>query len=172
MKPQEMLVALKLLAYGRKPWNYEDIAQSLGISPSNLHRSVKALAFAGLFIEEYKALNNPSLEEFLLHGAKYVFPVKVGGIVRGMLTSHSAPAFANSFNANPQDAYVWPDANSKDKGFSVAPIYKTAPEASRLDPKLYELLACLDALRIGRAREKNIAEGLLKKSFLNYGKLP
>lgn len=172
MKPQEIFIALKLLAFGRKPWSYEEIAQSLYISPSNLHRSVRALAFSGLFIPEYKCLNNSSLEEFLLHGVKYVFPVKTGGIVRGMLAAHSAPAFADSFKPNPQDTYVWPDANSENKGFSIEPLYKTAPAASLLDLKLYELLACADVLRIGRAREKNIAIEILDKTFLNYGKLP
>ncbi|OGJ87065.1 MAG: hypothetical protein A2268_15255 [Candidatus Raymondbacteria bacterium RifOxyA12_full_50_37] len=172
MKPQEIFVALKLLAYGRKPWNYEEIAQSLKISPSNLHRSVKALAFSGLFIEEYKCLNNSLLEEFLLHGVKVVFPVKAGGVVRGMLTAHSAPAFKDSFKPNPQDAYVWPDANSENKGFSVEPLYKAAPAASSLDADLYGLLACVDVLRIGKARERNIAVELLKKAFADYGKLP
>ncbi len=98
--------------------------------------------------------------------------VIAGGIVRGMLTAHSAPAFKDSFKQNSQDAYVWPDSNSEDKGFSIDPLYISAPAASLKDPNLYNLLACVDVLRIGRTRERNIAIELFKKAFLEYGKLP
>jgi hypothetical protein len=172
MKKQELFIALKLLAYGRKPWTYESIAQSLNIGIASLHRSIKALAFADLFNSEYMCISCIAFEEFLLHGVKYVFPVKVGAVARGMLTAHSAPAFKGSFKANLQEAFVWPHNNSDDKGFLIEPLYPTAPEASLNDPELYKLLACVDVLRIGRAREKVIAVDLLKKVFNDYDKRP
>ncbi|MFH0918862.1 MAG: hypothetical protein V1913_00755 [Fibrobacterota bacterium] len=172
MKSQELFVALKLLAYGRKPWNYEEIAQSLKIGAASLHRSVKALTFAELFNNAYRCINSVALEEFLLHGVKYVFPVRVGAVVRGMLTAHSAPAFKASFKASPQDTYVWPHNNSDNRGFSVEPLYPAAAVASLNDPNLYKLLACVDVLRIGKAREKTIAIDLLKKAFVDYDKQP
>ncbi len=39
----------------------------------------------------------------------------------------------------------------------VNPLYASAPGAAIEDPALYELLALLDALRIGRARERRMA---------------
>jgi hypothetical protein len=39
-----------------------------------------------------------------------------------------------------------------------SPLYKSVPEAIRNDPGLYELLALLDAIRDGRARERKLAE--------------
>ena len=46
-------------------------------------------------------------------------------------------------------------------GFPIEPLYETAPKAARKDPVLYELLALIDALRDGRARERQLAEKAL-----------
>jgi hypothetical protein len=37
-------------------------------------------------------------------------------------------------------------------------LYKSVPHAVLRDPALYELLALVDAIRDGRARERNLAE--------------
>jgi hypothetical protein len=44
-----------------------------------------------------------------------------------------------------------------------APLYKSAPMAALRDPVLYEFLALADAIRDGRARERNLAERELVK---------
>jgi hypothetical protein len=43
-----------------------------------------------------------------------------------------------------------------------------APSSSKRDPKLYELLALLDSIRGGRAREREIAIRELKKRLDKY----
>ena len=53
---------------------------------------------------------------------------------------------------------VWPYGEGKQRGVSLAPLYKTAPIAALRDKSLYELLALADALRDGRVRERKIAE--------------
>ena len=40
----------------------------------------------------------------------------------------------------------------------LEPLYKSVPHAALRDPALYELLALVDAIRDGRAREGNLAE--------------
>jgi hypothetical protein len=42
-------------------------------------------------------------------------------------------------------------------GRAVAPLYRSAPLAAAEDPRLHELLALVDALRVGRARERTLA---------------
>ena len=54
----------------------------------------------------------------------------------------------------------------KAKRSQYFPLYNSVPEASLKDEKLHELLALIDALRVGRARERAIVE--LKKR-LNLG---
>jgi hypothetical protein len=60
-------------------------------------------------------------------------------------------------------APVWADDEGSVRGESIEPLYPSAPRAAREDPKLYELLALVDALRIGRARERKLAEALLRQ---------
>jgi hypothetical protein len=58
---------------------------------------------------------------------------------------------------------VWPDAQGKNKGLMIAPLFKTVGHAVRRDPELYALLALVDAIRTGSPREANLAKDLLKK---------
>ena len=106
--------------------------------------------------EKRRVMKAPLLE-FLLHAVKYVFPAEPGPLCRGIPTSHSAPPLAKRIVSDENDQYVWPHAEGNIRGQEVIPLYETAPDAARHDPKLYELLALIDALRVGRARERNIA---------------
>lgn len=49
------------------------------------------------------------------------------------------------------------------RGESFSPLYKSVPVAAKNDPKLYELLVLVDALRGGRARERDVARKELKQ---------
>ena len=63
--------------------------------------------------------------------------------------------------------YVWPSAKGTMKGQSIIPLYPSVVEAVQKDYKLYELLALIDALRVGKAREREIAISELKERILN-----
>jgi len=43
------------------------------------------------------------------------------------------------------------------RGVAFAPLYPSVPAAALEDARLYELLALVDAIRDGRARERNLA---------------
>lgn len=45
----------------------------------------------------------------------------------------------------------------------LLPLYPKLPLAAVQDPALYELLALFDALRIGQARERDLARTLLER---------
>lgn len=49
------------------------------------------------------------------------------------------------------------------RGTSLTPLYPGAPELVHSAPELYRALALVDALRIGRARERSRAAELLRK---------
>jgi hypothetical protein len=57
---------------------------------------------------------------------------------------------------------VWPLAEGPVRGYSFAPLHKNVPQAALKDRRLYELLALVDALRDGRARERELAARELK----------
>jgi hypothetical protein len=65
------------------------------------------------------------------------------------------------------EAYVWPYGRGKVRGQSIVPLYPTVPEAASKDPKFYEIIALVDALRVGRAREQQLGMEELKKRILD-----
>ncbi len=104
-----------------------------------------------------------ALYDLIVSSVKYIFPVRPGGISKGIPTSHSAKPLASKIVSNSK--YVWPYVEGKIKGESIEPLYKNVPKAASNDPSLYELLVLVDALRVGRAREQEAAKKELKKRF-------
>jgi hypothetical protein len=98
-----------------------------------------------------------NLKEFLIYGARYVFPVEHGGPTRGTVTAEAAAPLVKHFPELFALPPVWPDPKGAVRGLAFSPLYKSVPEAARRDPKLHELLALVDAIRDGRAREREIA---------------
>lgn len=54
------------------------------------------------------------------------------------------------------EKFVWPYAKGRARGQSIIPLYPSVNQAIVLDSNLYEILALMDAVRAGRAREKKI----------------
>lgn len=160
LKPQDVVVLAKLVGYeGRRP-SMAQVGVDLALSTSEVHAALKRLAASRLIandLQEGRPLLE-SVEEFLVHGVKYAFPARRGEVTRGMLTSYAAPPLNAEIAAGSDLPPVWPFPEGKHRGVSLDPLYKTVPIAARRDPLLYEMLALLDALRDGRAREKRLAE--------------
>ena len=47
------------------------------------------------------------------------------------------------------------------------PLYAAAPATAARNPELYELLALVDAVRLGRARERTRAKQLLRERIMS-----
>ena len=86
-----------------------------------------------------------------------------------MPTTHAASPLNVHFQASQELPPVWPDAEGTLRGESFSPLYRSAVAASKKDTKLYELLALVDAIRGGRAREREIAKMELTKALEGYG---
>jgi hypothetical protein len=56
---------------------------------------------------------------------------------------------------------VWPDPMGSVRGIALDPLHDSAPEISRHDPALTELLTLTDGIRLGDARVRGLAEELL-----------
>jgi hypothetical protein len=107
--------------------------------------------------------NLAALEEFLIHGLKYIFPSERGEPTRGIPTSYAAEPLRSLIVQSKEPAPVWPYDEGKQRGTAFEPLYKTAPIAALRDPAFYEYLALADALRDGRVRERKYAEGELHR---------
>ena len=160
LKPQDVVVLLKLVALDGEPWTYQRLAVDLSISQSEAHAAVRRAVAARLMSDANTARGQPilpSLEEFLVHGVRYAFPPERGEPTRGMPTAHAAPPLDKMIAQSNEPRPVWPYAEGTARGYTLAPLYPSVPAAAARDPKLYELLALVDAIRDGRARERNLA---------------
>lgn len=165
LKPQDVVILLKIIALGKKSWFHHTLAQELGMSQSEVSQSLNRSKYAGLIDDARKKVNKLAFTEFLLNGVAYAFPQQPGALVRGVLTAHAAEPLSNIIKAN--EKYVWPYAKGLDRGQAIEPLYSTIVEASLKDRDLYELLTMVDAIRVGRVREKEIAKKELQKRILN-----
>lgn len=170
LKPQDILVVLKLVALGLRPWSYAWLAGNLGMSPSQLHSAVRRALAAQLAVKKGDVITPHirNLEEFLVHGLRYVFVAEIGRLTRGIPTAYAAPPLDKHFPESAEPPPVWPDPEGTVRGLAFSPLYKLAPQAARSDPALYELLALLDAIRGGRARERDLAIKELSKRLAQY----
>jgi hypothetical protein len=160
LKPQDVLLLLKMLAMQEKSWRIIDLAHELNISPGEITHGLERLKLSGLIDAEKRTVHKSCALEFLLYGLKYVFPAQMGTINRGVPTAHSYfKQFVNDTN------YVWASEEGNIKGISISPIYESAPFAALKDEKLHRLLALVDAIRVGRVREQNYAKHELEMAL-------
>ena len=157
LKPQDIYILLKLVALGESQWSYASVAGDLFMSASEVHAGIKRAVVARLMHSQSGRPSKKSLEEFLIHGVKYAFPPDHGGLTRGVATGYAAPPLKDIISQPNEPPPVWPDPEGDTRGYEFSPLYKTVPKAALKDNRLYELLAIVDAIRDGRAREREIA---------------
>lgn len=172
LKPQDLLVLLKVAANPSQPWTYAALGEALSMSASETHASVKRAVAAGLAVAPARGKWSPvraSLLEFILHGVRYVWPATLGPVKRGVPTAFGAEPLASKLSVTAGEAPVWAHPAGNAKGPTLSPLYRTAPQAALADPALHRLLALLDALRTGRARERALAAELIEAELMQLG---
>ena len=160
MRPHDIVVLLKIAAKKDTPWLMKDLSIELGISASEISESLNRSAIAGLISHNKKRLMKLAILDFLEHGLRYVYPQQPGPRLRGLATAHAAPPLNKEIVSN--EPYVWPYGEGTIRGESIEPLHPKVPEACLKDSEFYAYMALCDALRVGRAREKNIAMEELK----------
>jgi len=183
MKSQDVVVLLKLVSLedgeqeigqqlarhdfvtGEDPYSVRGLEAMLGISKTEVGASIKRSLDSGIAIRDRKTgrakPNRGQLREFIIHGLKFVFPAKPGAMQRGLPTAFAAPVLREILHSAGGLISVWPYANGREMGQSIEPLFKTVPEASEKDERLYAYLALTDAIRIGNQREAGVAANLL-----------
>lgn len=165
MRPQDVVVLLKIVAKNGQPWQNKDLASELFISAAEISESLNRSSIAGLIDrEQKKKVHRQSLMEFLEHGLHYVFPASPEAMANGIYTAHSHPFMQTQFQS--EFNYVWPDPRGEFRGLTIEPLYKNQVSAVKLDPALYLMLALIDVIRVGRVREWKVAVEELKRLLL------
>ena len=166
MRPLDIVVLLKIVAYGETPWLQQPMAVELIISQSELSKSMARSKYAGLLDEPGKEVRCLALMEFLEHGVAYAFPQQPGSMVRGIPTAHSASPIKEHISSG-ADVYVWPYVKGNIRGQAIEPLYKTIAASVHDDKLFYELLVIIDTIRVGRVREISFAIEELEKRLLH-----
>jgi hypothetical protein len=168
LKPQDLLVLLKLALREDEAWSYPRIAGELGMSASEVHAAMRRAVLAKLAVSMQPkgfSVHAQNLLEFLVHGAKYAFPVVRGPVTRGHPTAYAAPVLRNRIVEGEGSPPVWSDPEGTVRGESFSPLYPSPAviRAIVADPAMYEATALVDAIRGGSARERQVATELLQR---------
>lgn len=168
LKPQDLVIALKLVSLKDRPWTYLLLASELSMSASEINAGIKRGVQAHLLTPGTGRSNRPqpvreALLEFLLHGVRYAFAPERGELTRGMPTAWAAPPLEQEIAQPDEPPPVWPDPDGELRGMTFSALYPSVPRAARQDTELYELLVLVDGLRGGRARERKVAARMLGK---------
>lgn len=162
MKSQDLVVLLKLVSLqeeerqpspeqrqpgfqGEDPYSVRNLEALLGISKTEINASIKRSLSSGLAIKDRitgrATPNRRNLNNFIVHGMKFVFPAKPGAMTRGIPTAFAAPMLRSLLVSGGEYIYVWPFAEGRDIGQSVTPLFKSVPEAVQKDDRLRSPLA-------------------------------
>ncbi len=159
MKPQDIVVLLKIFSEEKGLWTQVSLANALFISQSEISESISRSKYAKLLFADGKRVAKKPLLDLIVYGVPYFYPQQPGQVLRGVATSHSAFPLNEHIMSN--EHYVWPYAKGKMRGHSIQPLYPSVVQAVQRDAKLYELLTLVDAMRVGKTRERNLAAELL-----------
>jgi hypothetical protein len=164
IKGQDILVLLKLVD---EPdgWTVRSLGAAVDLDPAGVHRALQRLGEAHLVDAERQRINRSNAEEFLVHGLKYLFPVRQGGLIRGMPTAWAAPPLDDELAPADEPPPVWPDPKGRVRGVALEPLHENAVKIARRDPELAKRLALIDAIRLGDGRVCSLAAKHLSKGL-------
>lgn len=165
LKGQDVVVLLKLLG-SAEPVPVRELADQLGYDVAGTHRSMRRLSLAGLYSSERRRAVSARTEEFLIHAVKFSFPAQRGGEVRGLPTAWAAEPLRTELAESTGLPPVWPYFKGTARGLGFEPLHAIVPRAAQADPKLWERLSLVDALRgSDSARITGLATKLLRGSL-------
>ncbi len=171
LKPLDVVLAVMASALEPGEWTIAAMAGELGVSSSQAFRSAQQAAAVGFLNTERDGrrvayrVHRAALLEFLTHGVRYAFVPARGRLTRGIPTAHGAPILASHFRPTDDAVPVWPHPDGTVRGESLEPLHRCVPAAALHHARFYDAMALVDALRVGRARDRAIAAELLPRSL-------
>jgi len=161
MRHFDILVLAKLVA-GHPP-SVRALAASLDSDKSTTGRSLNRLRDSALVFED--EIDGARALEFLEHAVKYIAPAKVEeNLVFGVVTGVDVPPLSDAFGAT-SAPLVWKHRGGSRRGRAIEPLVQSVPTLALVDPTLHSVLAAIDALRVGRARERRAGRDYLTKQL-------
>lgn len=152
LQPIDIVVAA-IAAYRRQQdgaWTPNGVRADLNLPWSSLHLCLSRLQHASII--RNGRVNRVALAA-LLPTLQYLIPAvpERSRQVRGIPTGASAPIFAGQILT--RESFVWEFESGDEMGYAIAPLHPLIPQAVTRHPELHGVMACLDAARMGKARE-------------------
>lgn len=145
---------------------FRELAENVGLSLGEAHNATQRLEAARLMLPNRGPVHKRALTEFLVSGVPYAFPAEQGPETRGVPTAHSGPILREILDSH--DQVVWPSAAGTARGVALKPLCREAPQMPERNPRLYDWLTVVDALRIGRARDKQLAREYVERELMGH----
>ena len=152
IKGQDIVLLVKLITNKEaRKWGQVKLSQHLCVSSSTVNASLQKLRKSKLIVDSWGTIRNhtpvkANCKEFI-PCIRYVWPANKAGMTVGMFTG----SWLTSSNGLmiPGGSDVWPDAEGKDRGFELTPLYPSVPRSLRLypDQPFYKMLCLIDRLR-------------------------
>ena len=168
LKPQDVFVACQIALLGEEPFTHANLAERLHLSTSTVFDALGRLRQAKLTVSaayQPAKVVGSRLFEFLVHAVPTIYFPKKIEVVRGIPTSVFSPLFRDRFTNDLNVVLVWPYSKGKEQGEGLLPIYPTVPIACSQNQELYQLMATIDVLRVGKVREREAAVSYLEDLF-------
>lgn len=167
LKPLDFVLAAKIAVNRDQTYLLAELAVEFQISLSTVHGALTRAEASRLLSRSAGSIRaiRPAIKEFAISGIKYAFPGVMGPSVRGVPTAIGAPILAAHFDKTESLVPVWPHPEGSVWGLELIPLHPSVPKASLRDEALYAVLALVDALRVGAAREREIAINELDASL-------
>jgi hypothetical protein len=143
-----------------QPWTQASLASALHLPQAAVSRAMQRLEEVALVDRKQRTVRRSAAEGLFLHGVPYLLPVRLGPPTRGVVTVHAAAPLQEALVGD--RVYVWPDEEGDAVGVSLAPLHAAVPRAAREQVALHDFLALVDALRVGRVRERTLAAQALR----------
>jgi hypothetical protein len=163
LKPQEIFILIAIANRNVPDWTYDQLALELEMAPSQVFKSLERAEIADLFVKDGRRVLKRNLLEFLVHGARYAFPVKAGSMTRGIPAGWQAPGLSELMVTDSSEQYIWPNPMGSVRGQSIEPLHSSLPMVAVCDFELHALFALIDLIRVGSARERKVAAEELER---------
>ena len=161
LHPGDVVVALQLALRHERPLS--EVAAGSARSIGEVHNAIARLRSAGLVDPDTRLVEREPLLQFIRWGVAYSFPPTIGGSTVGVATASLDGNLGGTDGVPAQVEFVWPSSAGTSRGAALVPLHPRVPELAEHNPRLYVLLAAVDLIRVGGARERAAASAHLAR---------
>ncbi len=153
MKPQDLLIALKISANTGIYLRQIDLAYSLNLSTSAISRSLSRLIKCKIYLKQSNSIDSVRLMEFIEHAAPFILEINRTGPSAGEPLFNLKYCNRNRFQ-NPL-SWGWDGGTGPKDVHGYAPFHRMVPSACRKDARLRRLVVLFERTLIAEGAERD-----------------